>query len=96
VGTGTNLTFKGIFENTFPRSEGINFAQWMLFGTPQAIVQIIITYIYMLTLYMGLFRPNSKDAQDARIGIEGERIANRVKENVFMIIILTPAFIIHP
>ncbi|XP_011495412.1 PREDICTED: protein I'm not dead yet-like, partial [Ceratosolen solmsi marchali] len=83
VGTGTNLTFKGIFETFFPRYDGISFTRWMIFGTPQAIVQIFITYLYMLTIYMGLFRPNSKDAQEARIGIEGQYIANRVIEEKY-------------
>lgn len=78
VGTGTNLTFKGIFESTFPRADGINFAQWMIWATPQALVNIVITWFYVLVFYMGMFRPNSQDAKDARIGNEGEAIANRV------------------
>lgn len=34
VGTGTNLTFKGIYETTFPQSDdGVSFLQWMVVGT---------------------------------------------------------------
>lgn len=33
VGTGTNLTFKGIYETTFPESDdGVSFLQWMVVG----------------------------------------------------------------
>ncbi|XP_031786139.1 protein I'm not dead yet-like isoform X2 [Nasonia vitripennis] len=78
VGTGTNLTFKGIFESSFPRADGINFTQWMIWATPQALVNIVITWLYVLVFYMGMFRPDSQDAKDARIGSEGEAIANRV------------------
>ncbi|KOC67775.1 Protein I'm not dead yet [Habropoda laboriosa] len=78
VGTGTNLTFKGIYENTFPNSEGINFTQWMIASMPQMIVNTILTWLYLRIVFMGYLRPGSKDAQLATIGEEGEAITNRV------------------
>lgn len=78
VGTGTNLTFKGIFESTFPGSEGISFTHWMIAQMPQMIINAFLTWLYLQLMFMGLFRPHSKDAQIATIGTEGETITNQV------------------
>ena len=78
VGTGTNLTFKGIFETTFPAAGGLNFTQWMVAAFPQMVINASLTWLYLQIIFLGLFRPNSKDAQLASIGAEGEAITNRV------------------
>ncbi|XP_043289012.1 protein I'm not dead yet-like [Venturia canescens] len=78
VGTGTNLTFKGIYEATFPRAKAISFAQWMIWATPQMFVNVFLTWLHLLSFYMGLFRPRSEDAKAAKIGRQGEIIANRI------------------
>ncbi|CAK9803429.1 Protein I'm not dead yet [Anthophora quadrimaculata] len=78
VGTGTNLTFKGIYENTFPKAEGINFMQWMVAAMPQMILNTLLTWLYLRIVFMGYLRPDSKDAQIANIGEEGVTITNRV------------------
>ncbi|XP_023245184.1 protein I'm not dead yet-like [Copidosoma floridanum] len=78
VGTGTNLVFKGIFEKTFACGPKIGFGQWMLYGVPLAYTNALMTWVYVLVLYFGMFRPNSRDAQDAAIGTEGEIVANRI------------------
>lgn len=78
VGTGTNLTFKGIYESTFPDSGGVNFTQWMVALFPQVVVNSVITWLYLRIMYMGYLRPGSKDAEMANIGTEGEAVTNRV------------------
>ncbi|XP_076634543.1 protein I'm not dead yet [Colletes latitarsis] len=78
VGTGTNLTFKGIYESTFPTAEGINFTQWMAANIPQMVINSFITWLYLRITFMGYLRPQSKDAKEATIGEEGEAITNRV------------------
>ncbi|KAI4483035.1 hypothetical protein M0804_008090 [Polistes exclamans] len=78
VGTGTNLTFKGIYESTFPSSNGINFTDWMIASFPQMIINSFLTWIYIRIAYLGYLRPKSKDALAATIGKEGEEIANNV------------------
>lgn len=78
VGTGTNLTFKGIYESTFPESGGMNFTQWMLASVPQMIVNTALTWLYLRIVFMGYLRPGSEEAQMANIGEEGEAVTNRV------------------
>ncbi|XP_018337681.1 PREDICTED: protein I'm not dead yet-like isoform X2 [Trachymyrmex septentrionalis] len=78
VGTGTNLTFKGIYESTFPDAEGISFTDWMIASFPQMVVNSFLTWLYLRIAYMGYLRPRSKDAQLATIGREGEAITNQV------------------
>ncbi|XP_012251937.2 protein I'm not dead yet [Athalia rosae] len=78
VGSGTNLTFKGIFETRFPGSGGLNFSDWMYYAIPQMLVCAVLTWLWLQIMYMGLFRPNSKDAQAINIGKEGEKIAENV------------------
>uniref|UniRef100_A0A6P4G3Z6 Protein I'm not dead yet 2 n=1 Tax=Drosophila rhopaloa TaxID=1041015 RepID=A0A6P4G3Z6_DRORH len=62
IGTGTNLVFKGIYEQRFPTStEEITFANFMVYSIPIMVVcNITLVMIAMLTTHMGLFRPNSK------------------------------------
>ncbi|KAK2585406.1 hypothetical protein KPH14_010078 [Odynerus spinipes] len=78
VGTGTNLTFKGIYESTFPSAEGISFTEWMVASFPQMVVNSFLTWLYVRIAYLGYLRPKSKDALAAKIGKEGEEIANNV------------------
>lgn len=78
VGTGTNLTFKGIYESTFPMTEGINFTAWMIASFPQMVLNSFCTWLYVRIAFLGYLRPKSKDALAATIGKEGEIIANNV------------------
>lgn len=79
VGTGTNLTFKGIYESMFPEAEGISFTDWMVASFPQMVVNSFLTWIYVRIAFLGYLRPHSKDAEMATIGHEGEIVTNQVK-----------------
>lgn len=56
TGTGTNLTFMGIFEGLFPHATGLNFATWMIFNVPGMLINILLAWVWLQVLYMRLFR----------------------------------------
>uniref|UniRef100_A0ABD2WG51 Protein I'm not dead yet n=1 Tax=Trichogramma kaykai TaxID=54128 RepID=A0ABD2WG51_9HYME len=83
VGSGTNLTMKGLYEARFSKGPGLNFAAWMVYAVPAMLVIGVLTWLWLQVLFMGLFRKNSKDAKAVNIGEEGERIAARVIDSKY-------------
>ena len=83
VGTGTNLTFKGFFEKRFPHSPGISLTSWMLYSVPVMLLMGLLTWLWLQVMYMGMFRPRSKDARAIDIGAQGERVAAAVIEKKY-------------
>lgn len=78
IGTGTNLTFKGIYEQAFPNAPGIDFPRFMFYNVPVMLIHTCLTWIWLQFLYMGLFRTNSKAAKEAHLGKKGEEITNTI------------------
>ncbi|KAH8344368.1 hypothetical protein KR084_010257 [Drosophila pseudotakahashii] len=62
IGTGTNLVFKGIYDQRFPTStEEITFANFMFYSIPIMVVcNITLVIIALMITNMGLLRPKSK------------------------------------
>lgn len=78
VGSGTNLTFKGLYELSFPESNGIEFAPWMFLNVPIMLITMFLSWVWLQFLFMGLFRPNSPEAKKTRIGHQGEMVARKL------------------
>lgn len=83
VGSGTNLTFKGFFEKRFPHSPGIDLTSWMLYAVPAMLLMGLLTWLWLQVMYMGMFRPGSKDARAIDIGQQGEKVAAAVIEKKY-------------
>ncbi|CAH2016318.1 unnamed protein product [Acanthoscelides obtectus] len=78
IGSGTNMAFQGLFETLFPESTDFTFTKWMMFNVPIMIIIMYVSVVFLQVWFMGLFRPNSKDAIDNRVGKEGEAIARKM------------------
>ncbi|CAH0548728.1 unnamed protein product [Brassicogethes aeneus] len=78
IGSGTNLTFKGIFETRFQDGPGLEFAKWMLLNVPMMLLMMYLSCIWLQFYFMGLFRPNSADAKKIKVGKQGELVARKL------------------
>ncbi|XP_044758612.1 protein I'm not dead yet-like [Coccinella septempunctata] len=78
IGTGTNLTFKGIFETMFKDGPGVDFGYFMLITIPIVIVLLVFATLILQLWFLGLLRPKSKDAQSISIGPDGIAISKQV------------------
>ncbi|XP_050305351.1 protein I'm not dead yet-like isoform X2 [Anthonomus grandis grandis] len=78
IGSGTNLTFKGIYESRFDEGPGVEFAKWLFLNVPMMLIMMYLTVIWLQFWYMGLFRPNSPDAKRLKVGMQGEQVARKL------------------
>ncbi|CAH1107530.1 unnamed protein product, partial [Psylliodes chrysocephalus] len=78
IGSGTNLTFKGLYETLFPDSPGVEFTKWMILNVPLMLIMMYLGIIWMQFWFMGLFRPSSVDAKKIRVGQQGAAVAKKL------------------
>jgi sodium-dependent dicarboxylate transporter 2/3/5 len=51
IGTPPNLSFVRIFKIYFPGAPDISFAQWMIFALPLALVLLMVSYVYLYSVF---------------------------------------------
>lgn len=79
IGTATNLAFKSLYENRFPNSiEKLDFPTFMAYSVPSMLVYTGLMFLWLQYHFMGLFRPNSKEAEEVRLGQQGASVAKKV------------------
>ncbi|XP_076634695.1 protein I'm not dead yet-like isoform X4 [Colletes latitarsis] len=68
----------------FPNSSGISLTSWMLYSVPPMVLMGLLTWLWLQIMYMGMFRPGSKDARAIDIGAQGEKVAETVIKKRYM------------
>ncbi|XP_068087069.1 protein I'm not dead yet-like [Anabrus simplex] len=77
VGTGTNLTFKGLFESLFPKAPPISFGKWMMFNVPGMLLNNILIWLSLIWMYLGFCRKGGMDEDVARQKLEDKEEAKQ-------------------
>lgn len=70
--------FLGLYETIFPDSPGIEFASWMFLNVPIMLITMLLSWVWLQFVFMGLFRPNSPEAKQTKIGPQGELVARKL------------------
>ncbi|KAH8292099.1 hypothetical protein KR054_004693, partial [Drosophila jambulina] len=80
IGTGTNLVFRGIYNQRFPNADvEITFTNFMLYTLPfVCVLNAVCVYFSFLITHMGLFRPNSKTGQAVKKANENRKLVEEV------------------
>lgn len=78
IGSGTNVTFKGILERIFPNAPLIDFGRWTVLNTPIILMASLFFIIWLQVYYLGLFRPKSQQNLDIIIDEQGKQLIKDV------------------
>ncbi|RXG51843.1 Solute carrier family 13 member 2, partial [Armadillidium vulgare] len=78
TGTGPNLVFWGLFQNSFSGNTGLNFVSWMLFNIPGMFLCMLCTWALLQIHFMGIgkWRKFPKCSEEKK-----ERIRNLVQHH---------------
>lgn len=78
IGSGASIILKGVYEKSFPTAPDLKFNSWLFLNFPLVVGGTVLTWVYLQWLYMGMFRPDSVEAQANRKVIEIEHVAKEV------------------
>lgn len=78
IGSGSSMVLKGTYEKRFPTAPEMDFNSWMFFNIFHVILCTLLTWVYLQWLYMGMFQPDSVEAQQNKKAIEFEHITQDV------------------
>lgn len=92
IGTAPNLSFKRIFEQSFPDLPEITFAKWFIFAFPISLIMMILTWFLLTKI---LFRIENINKLDKQIIKEELHNLGRInyQEKVVLIISILAAFL---
>ena len=75
----TNIFLITLFYSRFPQStETLDFPTFMFYSVPSMLVYTGLMFLWLQYHYMGLFRPNSPEAQEVQLGKDGAHVAKKV------------------
>ncbi|GLH00222.1 Protein I'm not dead yet [Gryllus bimaculatus] len=80
IGTGTNLTFKGIFEEKFPEGPAVDFADWVGAMLPPTLIMNTLTWVVLSWQYLGLLRKSGMDEEVRLHKLEGKERAKEAAD----------------
>ncbi|XP_037938736.1 protein I'm not dead yet-like [Teleopsis dalmanni] len=79
IGTGTNLTFKGIYDTRFPEAtDEISFPGFIAYALPFVIIMTGLLYFSMQISHFGMFRPNSEIGKQVTYATENAGVVKKV------------------
>lgn len=83
IGTGTNLAFKGIYEENFPNAPEIAFGPFFVYSAPVSILMGVALWTYLNMRFTGMLLPKKKNSETIALtkdaeGKVGEVIQQRV------------------
>ncbi|XP_023239149.1 solute carrier family 13 member 2-like [Centruroides sculpturatus] len=78
IGSGPNLVFKGVLEDSFPNYTSLTFGTWMLYNVPVMLIWIILCWI-LLQIYYIPFRKTDQNSGESKEVIRNVIIRNYEK-----------------
>ncbi|XP_019891299.1 protein I'm not dead yet-like isoform X2 [Musca domestica] len=94
IGTGTNLTFKGLFEGRFPEAtDKIDFPRFMGWSMPMVIGDTVLLFLSLQISHMGLGRRSSQVAKELSSGAQAADTVSSIKTSAAVMLTVLALFL---